>query len=237
MTGIHPPDHIHHMGLWHAWVHTTLKGREVDFWNLKKKSGTVRFAKTVRLHQSEDMAGFTVLQEHVAFVGADNEEQVVLDEWFTIRVRRQDGVYVVDHDTVQMNVTADALELAAYRYGGCLAYRGPLEWDANNSDYLTSDGKTRKDGHATRARWCAMFGPTAHGDATVSILCHPDNQDAPQRMRLWNSGKIFFNYVPTQEHSWSLAPAESTLMRYRIVIADGQPDPNKINKWWDDYAK
>lgn len=236
VTGIHPSDHIHHMGLWHAWVRTEHEGAPVDFWNLKSRTGTIRYAKTVRLHRTDDMAGFTVLQEHVKFVGEEKSERVVLDEWFTIRARYRDGAHVIDHDTVQMNVTSDSLELPAYRYGGCLAYRAPMSWNADNSDYLTSEGKTRIDGHATRGRWCAMFGPTAGGDATVSILCHADNFDAPQRMRIWDNGKIFFNYVPIQEHSWRLEPAEATIMRYRIVVSDGKPDADRINRWWSNYS-
>ena len=41
LTSIHPKDHIHHMGLWNAWVKTSYENREIDFWNLKKAQGSV----------------------------------------------------------------------------------------------------------------------------------------------------------------------------------------------------
>ena len=47
VTGIHPGDHIHHVGIWHAWVNTQHGKRKPDFWNLKKKTGTVRHAKVL----------------------------------------------------------------------------------------------------------------------------------------------------------------------------------------------
>ena len=31
LTSIHPADHIHHMGLWHAWVKTSIDGKEKSY--------------------------------------------------------------------------------------------------------------------------------------------------------------------------------------------------------------
>ena len=45
VTGIHPSDHLHHLGLWHAWVKTKHGKDQPDFWNLGKESGRVRFLK------------------------------------------------------------------------------------------------------------------------------------------------------------------------------------------------
>ena len=43
VTSIHPDDHLHHVGLWDAWVNTSHGNQKIDFWNLKKKEGTVRY--------------------------------------------------------------------------------------------------------------------------------------------------------------------------------------------------
>ena len=86
-----------------------------------------------------------------------------------------------------------------------------------------------------------MWGPTKTGVATLTVLCHPKNHDAPQRMRIWppntNNGAIFFNYVPIQETSWALEPNKPSTMRYRIIVKDGKPDPAVINKAWENFAK
>ena len=92
-----------------------------------------------------------------------------------------------------------------------------------------------------------MFGPAENGggkDATVAILCHPKNHDAPQRIRTWGpdavggTGAIFFNYVPVQETGWSIQPSKSITLRYRLVILDGRPDGVKaLEARWKAYAK
>ncbi|CAN5396091.1 hypothetical protein BH23VER1_BH23VER1_15150 [soil metagenome] len=235
VTGIHPDDHIHHLGLWHAWVNSKHGTDEPDFWNLKEKTGAVRFSRTLALAE----AGFEVEQEHVKFVDGANPV-VVLREVFSVSAEVVDGAYVIDYGMEQTNVTGEALELPAYRYGGGIAFRGPAGWDAGNSGYLTSEGKVREDSHATRANWCAMWGAVGDGgdggDATVAILCHPENRDAPQRVRTWPEGKVFFNYVPVQESGWEIGPGETVTLRYRLVVGDGKPDAGELDARWSAYA-
>ncbi len=232
VTGIHPDDHIHHLGLWHAWVKTKHGADEPDFWNLKAKTGAVRFGKTLSVEGNR----FEVEQEHVKMSG-DAGPTVVLREVMSVSVAAVDGVYLIDYGLEQTNITDTPLELPAYRYGGGIAFRGPAAWERENSGYLTSEGLVREDSHATRARWCAMWGAVGEGrDGSVAILCHPANRDAPQRVRTWPDGKVFFNYVPVQESGWQIAPAETIELRYRLVVSDGKPDAARLDAQWDQYA-
>ncbi|MCC5023477.1 MAG: PmoA family protein [Candidatus Synoicihabitans palmerolidicus] len=128
VTSIHAKDHYHHMGLWHAWVHTTLRGRELDFWNVKKGEATVRFAGRVVLGEGKDRVGFTAYQEQVALAHDDEPEEVVLAERLTVWVHDDESAQVIDYEIEQTNVTDVALELPAYRYGGGIAYRAPENW-------------------------------------------------------------------------------------------------------------
>lgn len=243
VTGIHPDDHYHHLGLWHAWVKCEVDGESVDFWNLKGETGRVRYAKTLSLSTGSDSAGFTVIQEHVAFPGNKEKERVILEEVFTVLARLIDGAYEIDYETVQTNVSSSSLKLPAYRYGGPIAYRAPHHWDKTNSDYLSSEGKKRNDGHTTRSKWIAMWGERAarSGEDTLTILCHNENHDFPQRMRVWpetsNNGAIFFNYVPIQEFGWEIVPGQVSTMRYRLVVQDGKPNAAELEKRWARYAR
>ena len=143
---------------------------------------------------------------------------------------------------VRSNVSALTLKLPAYRYGGPIAYRAPHHWDKSNSDYLSSEGKTRIDGHTTRSKWIAMWGQRKNSESldTLTILSHADNHDFPQRMRVWpptsNSGAIFFNYVPIQEFDWEIKPGQVSTMRYRLVTQDGKPDPSDLDRRWQRYV-
>lgn len=237
ITGIQPEDHYHHLGLWHAWVHTLHGDDKPDFWNLKEGTGRVRYAKT----RSINADGFTVEQEHVAYKGADRVETVVLREEFTIGVQLESGRHVIRYQVAQTNVTEMALELPAYRYGGCFAYRARLDWNHTNSEVLTSEGFDRSNSHATRARWVRFSGPTAQGDASLSVLFDPKNHDSPQRIRTWpadkNNGAIFFNVAPTQEFDWSIQPGETIRMAYRLIVTDDIPAAEAIDSWWQETVK
>jgi len=235
VTGIHPDDHYHHLGLWHAWVKTEHAGKEIDFWNLRGGTGRVRHVEVLETTPS----GFVAALEQVSYPeGVEGAEVVVLEERLRVEAALVDGAYLIDYELDQTNVSGHPLELPAYRYGGGLAYRAPLDWDAGNSDYLTSEGLRRQNSHATRARWVAMHGPAdgGEGDATVAILSHPGNHDAPQRIRTWDNGKVFFNYVPIQESDWRIAPGETATMRYRIVVIDGVAEAGAIDAHWAGYA-
>lgn len=235
VTGVHPPDHFHHFGLWHAWVKGRHAGQPVDFWNLKDGTGRVRFGAVKALHQTADAAGFEVEQEAVRC--RDGEPVVtVLRETLTVRLRRLAGAYEIDYDLRQTNVSAETLELPAYRYGGGLACRAPLDWGRDNSDYLTSAGKTRRDSHGTRARWVAVHGPGTAGRATLAVLGHPGNRDAPQCLRTWDDGKVFLNFVPVQQRDWAIGPGATVRQRYRLVCADGAPDAGDLDARWQRYA-
>lgn len=238
VTGIHPDDHYHHLGLWHAWVKGEHEGKPVDFWNLNDKTGRVRFSKVTSLFKEDAKPGFLVEQEALQYRdGQGGDSVVVLRETLKVTVQEVDGAYELDYDYTQTNVTEQSLLLPAYRYGGGLAYRAPLDWNKANSDYLTSEGKTRTNSHETRARWVEMHGPTQKGEATVTVLGHPSNHDAPQRLRTWDNGKVFLNYVPIQETGWEIPAGKSVTHRYRLVIADGRTTADDLDKRWERYAK
>ncbi|MEM7010617.1 MAG: PmoA family protein [Verrucomicrobiota bacterium] len=245
VTGIHPADHYHHLGFWHAWVNTKHGDDEHDFWNLKKKTGRVAYSKTISVDSTADEAGFVVEQLHIGYKGENQSATTILREEFTVKTRMVDGAFEVDYETKQTNVTDTALQLPAYRYGGPIAYRAPHHWKTANSDYLSSEGKTRIDGHTTRSRWISMFGPATEAEdapiAAVTILGHSENHDAPQRMRVWppntHDGAIFFNYVPIQETEWALEPGKTSTMRYRLVAQDGEPDSEALDARWNRFTK
>jgi hypothetical protein len=240
VTGIHPADHAHHVGLWGAWVNTKHGERKPDFWNLKKGTGRVRYKSTERAGAGKGAPSFAVIQEYV-IEEEGSADTVVLEEKFSVTVRNFGVSYLIDFISVQTNVSKLPLELPAYRYGGPIAYRGPSLWDKTNSTVLTSEGKTRSDGHTSRARWCAFSGPVKGGKAGLAILCHPENHDAPQRVRIWpedsHNGAVFFNYVPIQEKAWSLAPSKPVTFRYRLLVHDGSTDVAHLEDTWKAYAE
>ena len=58
LTQINPPDHRHHVGIWNPWTDVLFEGKMVDFWNLVKKEGTVRFSKFISKTEGPVFGGF-----------------------------------------------------------------------------------------------------------------------------------------------------------------------------------
>lgn len=237
LTGIHPSDHYHHVGLFHAWVKTRHGEDTPDFWNIGNGTGRVRYAETAERLRPR---GFTVLQDHVSYPQPDREGEVVLRERLAVDLRIEDDCHLIDYLVVQTNVTDTALELPVHRYGGPLAWRGPHDWDKDNSSILTSEGHGRDDSHTTRAKWVAFHGPTDPGRATFAVLISPANRDFPQRLRTWGSkthdGAPFLSIVPTQETAWSIPPGRTIAESYRIVTADRELAADELDQLWQDFA-
>ena len=239
MTDIHPPDHFHHMGLWMPWTHTQFEGKRVDFWNVGDGTGTVRFAKHLGTTEGPVYGGFQVEQEHVARQTSKGE-QVVLKEVWDVRAYNvggpQQGYWLIDFKSTQRCVADSPLIQEQYRYGG-FGYRAARQWKSENAAYLTSEGKTRKDGHATRARWCDTSGKIDEWEG-VTFYGHPQNFQHPEPMRIWPGydQNIFFNFCPSQATEWEMKPGEDHVFRYRMYVHQGKVDVDVAERVWNDYA-
>jgi hypothetical protein len=140
-------------------------------------------------------------------------------------------------DLHQVNTCAtdDPLFLPAYHYGG-VGFRGNGQWNGEeNAFFLTSEGKSRENGHATKANWCHIGGLVDGQLTGITIMCHPDNFRAPQPMRI-HPTEPFFCFAPSQDGDWAIAPGESYEAQYRYIVYDGEPNPEFINQMWLDYV-
>lgn len=233
LTRIHPADHIHHMGLWNPWTNTTFRDRHVDFWNLDDGEGTVRHKGFTAEMKGPVFSGYRADLDHVDLKDRGGET-VAIKEVREVKVwnvgGRDDGWFLIDFTTSQRCGTESPIQLNKYRYGG-FGFRATKEWD--EGDYLTSEGKTRVDGHATRSRWCIVYGPTSRGDAGIVFMSHPENHNHPEPMRIWNNRpEIFFNYTPTQTADWVYKPGNDYVRRYRMYVYDGKLAPEKAEQEW-----
>jgi len=241
LTEIHPPDHIHHVGIWMPWTKTKFEGKEVDFWNLAGGTGTVRFVKFLSTTSGPVYGGFKAEHEHVALKTADGEKVVLREEW-DVRVYNiggpEKGYWLWDFVSRQRCVADSPLYQVKYRYGG-FGFRGAAEWVDENSMYLTSEGKTRKDGHATRARWCEAGGAIKGKWAGVTFMSHPENFQHPEPMRIWppDMKHVFFNWAPSQATDWVMEPGKEHVFRYRQYIHEGKVKVADAERMWRDFAE
>jgi len=239
LTNMHPADHIHHIGIWMPWTKTKFEGKEVDFWNLATGQGTVRFVKFLSTTSGPVYGGFAAEQEHVALKTSEGEK-VVLKETWDVRVYNiggpEKGYWLWDFVSTQRCVADSPLYQIKYRYGG-FGFRGAAEWEGENAAYLTSEGKTRKDGHGTRARWCDTSGRIGKDWQGVTFYSHPKNFRHPEPMRIWPSGQVFFNFAPSQLGDWVMEPGKDHVFRYRMYVHEGKVNVADAERIWHDYAE
>ena len=242
LTRIQAPDHYHHYGVWDPWTHVLYKGDTVDFWNLKDRKGTVRFARFASIVSGPVFAQYEALQEHVAF-HKDGGEEVAMNELQTVRVYcppDSKDYYFFDL-TIQLNcATPDPVRLLAYRYGG-VGWRATADWNKDNSEVLTSEGKTRKEADGSKARWCIVQGAVGGDYAGAEMISYPGNYNYPEPLRVWpdNSngrGDMYANFSPTKDIDWPLMPGHNYVLRYRWVVFNGHFTKEKAESAWQYFS-
>ena len=240
LTNIQPPDHYHHLGIWMPWTKTKFEGKETDFWNLGSGQGTVRFNRVLSTTSGPVYGGFDVEQDHVA-LKTDSGEKLVLKEVWDVRVYNVGGpgkdYWLWDFVSTQRCVADSPLLLEEYRYGG-FGFRATADWKGETAAYLTSEGKTRKDGHATRARWCDTSGVSDGKWKGVTFFSHPQNLRHPEAMRIWPEfeQEVFFNWAPVQTGDFEMKPGEDHVFRYRQFVHEGKVDVEKTEQFWNDFS-
>jgi hypothetical protein len=234
ITNDFPLNHKHHHGIWFPWTETVFEGRRVDFWNSAAGLGKVEFAG-LKGHGGGPVLGwFRARHRHIDLT-APGGPKTALEELWEVKVYGIRGGFLFDLESTQVCAADSPLLLKEYRYGG-LGFRGSGEWEGNDVEFLTSEGRTRKDGHATRARWCAVYGKVGGEPAAVTIFCHPTNFRAPQPMRIHPS-EPFFNFAPSQAGDFRIEPGKPYVSRYRFFAGDGEVDAGASERLWHDYAE
>lgn len=233
VTDDYPPDHLHHHGIWAAWTRTRFQGQSPDFWNMGAGSGRVEVERIDTVWSGSVHAGLHAMHRYVSLVG---EEVTVLHESWQMNVYRTSvAANILDLKLTQTTATDSALLLMEHHYGG-VGVRGHRDWAEKDAvEFFTSEGLTRENGNATRARWAHIGGVIEGQYAGISVLSHPMNHEAPQPIRI-HPTQPFLNFAPTQSGAFQIRSDEPAIWRYRLIIHDGRFDPKLVEALWNDYA-
>ncbi len=244
LTRIQAPDHRHHYGIWNPWTLTFIGKREVDFWNLVKGEGTVRFAGFLSETEGPVYSGFRSLQQHIDF-GARGGDAIAINEIFDVRAWNLDNQrWLIDY-TSTLNTPLDSgILLAAYRYGGGIGFRATEKWNRDNSSVLTSENKDRKNADGSKARWCIIAGEsgTASGQSGILFMSFPANREFPEPMRVWpldaneGRGDMYFEFCPIRNNDWRLEKGKDYTLKYRLLVFDGKLSAAEAEQIWEGFA-
>ena len=240
LTRIQPDDHYHHYGVWNPWTHVLYDGDTLDFWNLKKGEGTVRFAEVLNKSADEQSAGIIVKEEHVVLNEGKNE--VALNETKVIKISEiRDDSYVLDLTINYSCATDKPFKILEYRYEG-LGWRATEEWHKGNSEAFSSEVDTRDEIDGTTARWCVVQGTLKPEYGGAVMMSHPDNFNHPEPMRVWPSDNnprtdLFASFTTTKNTDWLLEPGKKYNLKYRFLIFNGKMTKEKAEEAWQAFAE
>ncbi len=227
--------HLHHHGVWSPWTRTEFEGRKPDFWNMGAETGKVEFVALDSVWQKDGKAGFQARHQFVDLT--TKPPKVALLETWDVSVAVVEQRYVVDFTSTQTCASDSPLKLPEYHYGG-FGFRGNAAWNgAGNCRFLTASGLTdRVKVNTSRKKWCWIGGKVAGETCGLTILGHPENFRFPQPIRAHPS-EPFFCFAPQQLGEMQIVPGQKYIARYRLVIADGEPDAKAAETWREDYAQ
>jgi len=245
LSRIQPPDHYHHYGIWGPWTKTHIQGREVDFWNLLKGEGTVKFSGLLSEVTGPVFSGFKALQKHMDF-GAKGEDRVAINEVLDVRAWNvgEGNVWLIDYTTTLNTPLDSGIMLDAYRYGGGIGYRATELWHKDNSSVLTSENKDRLSADGTKARWCLVEGESVsvEGRSGILFMGHPANREFPEPMRVWpvdangGRGDMYFEFCPIRHNDWMLIKGKDYTLKYSLLVFDGTLSAEEAESYWQGFA-
>ena len=228
------PDHAHQHGIMFAWRKTTFEGRHTNGWDQKARTGRVEHVK-VEAFGGGPVFGFFAARMRQVDLTAPGGPKPVLDETWRVRIANFSSHFVFDIESTQTCAGDRPVTVEKCHYGG-LMIRGHAAWHKRRDhDYLTSEGKTKRDGNHTRPRWVDMHGPLDGRMTGVTIADHPGNFRFPQPVRL-HPTMPYFCFTPATLGSFAIEPGKPYVSRYRFYVHDGGLDPKAAERLWRDYA-
>ena len=241
LTRIQAPDHYHHYGIWDSWAHTMFEGDSIDFWNLRDKKGTVRCANVLSATGGSVFGQIQVLEEYVVFK-KNRTNKVAIKQMETVRVYQpNDPSYYIMDITLDMScATSSPVLLQTYRYGG-LGWRTTEQWNKDNCDVLTSEGKTRKDADGSKEKWIMVQGNVDNDYAGAIMMSNPSNFNHPEPLRIWavsanSRGDMYANFTPIKTKDWLLIPGQTYALNYRFIVFNGHFTKEKAESAWQNYS-
>jgi hypothetical protein len=228
------PDHAHQHGIMFAWRKTTCEGRTTNGWDQKSALGRVEHVRVEQVASGPVFGQFRVRLQQVDLT-APGGPRPILEEGWCVRVENRADRHVVDLESCQTCAGHSPVSVDEMHYGGMMI-RGAVQWSRGRDfDYLTEQGKTKKDGNHTRPRWVDFCGPIDGRPTGILALDHPANFRFPQPVRL-HPTMPYFCFSPAVLGAFTIEPGASYVSRYRFVIYDGKTSPAEAARQWADYA-
>ncbi len=250
-------DHPHHVGMWLNYENVNgidfWNNSEAIKPQDAPKMGTIRQRSIVAAEGGPEEGKLEVdadwltssskvlLQEHTRFVFRGGPDFRSVDRITTLRAQDEKVVFADAKDGMLGLRVVRALEMPSDKAevftdaSGRATTVAKLDNTGVNGVYLTSEGKKGEAAWGTRGRWCNLSGKIGDEPVTITILDHPANPGFPTYWHARGYGlfaanplgeKVFSN--GKEELNLTLAPHQTVMFRYRILITSGLASPESI---------
>ncbi|MCI0746771.1 MAG: PmoA family protein [Verrucomicrobia subdivision 3 bacterium] len=232
ISDVAPPDHLHHRGVFLAWVEMHGK-QDADFWgwgeHAPKKGRTIVNREITGLESNETGAGFRGRNEWLA------DMNPVLSEQLQAGVRTEGPATVLD---VTYRLTAkDDVTLSRWAFSGfCLRVRKDGKLEAEGPDgpvKLPNPKHTEPASDWPAAPWYAYNLTLPDGTvAGAAVIDHPKNPPS-----LWHNHRDvrMLNPCIVALAAVQMKAGIPLVLRYRVLVYDGAAPRELLNslamKW------
>jgi hypothetical protein len=193
--------------------------------------------------------GKTILREHTQFVFSGDATTRTIDRTATLSALDDRVVFQDQKDGFLGMRVARQLEQPSntpevYTDAAGRPTKVPvLDNTGVTGSYTSSEGKKGDDVWSTRGRWTMLAGKIGDEPVTIAILDHPKNPGNPTYWHARGYGLFAANPLGQKVFSkgretlnFTLEPHGSATFRYRILILEGTPTPDRLDREFNAFA-
>ncbi len=226
LTDDFPKDHYHHHGIFWAWPHVGVDGREYDLWIYRDIQQ--RFVRWIH-RQTGPLAGVLAV-ENGWFVG----ERKVMVERVWMRCHTVDnGHRAIDFEFTWLPVDKPITLWGAggKSYGGLNFRFAPRE----DTRITVPAGLTKADLPDTPLEWADLTAkfPDAPGPSGAAIFVHPAHPDFPPTWLTRHYGVLCVGWPGVEPQTFE--PGKPIKLGYRVWIHKGAPEAASLKVAYDAY--
>lgn len=208
-----PADHLHHRGLFWAWMSIKYEGKTYDIWTLGPGIEH-RFHKILDKYAGQNTASLSV--ENGWYVGRTLIVRETVD--FTVD-RAIDGKRDIDlslaFEAVEKDVLIAGSPDQGKGYGGlCVRFAPRTE-----TRIITPEGIVSENENEVPHEWAALEAVYAGKRAGVRVASDPDNPKNPPGWCLRPYGFVGANFPGV--NPFTLVPGDVLALNYTVTVYDG----------------
>jgi hypothetical protein len=227
LTDDFPKDHYHHRGLFWAWPHIQIDGKEYDLWLLRG----IRHQFERWTEKKTDASAAVLGVANGWYIG----ERLVVQEQVRLRVPRATEAERVLDMELRWQALDKAVTLRGAEgksYGGLSLRFAPRQ----ETVISTADGPQRKDLNVSRLAWADLTARFAGVDdpSGAAIFVDPNHPGFPPQWITRDYGFLGVGWPGTEPTV--LQPGRAVLCKYRIWIHRGPAKVARLKQAYETYV-